>query len=122
VLFHAAQLAQLSFDGNVPGVRAFHHTLGDGDVLRERFVRGVDHYGRIKTGIDAIGASGLIAVVEVHGKNRIREYIRDTGIEYVVEWPNVFEVLLGKATKQDAIKLTPVYTDQPMAVYRVEPN
>ena len=73
VFFDAAEHAEFGLDGNALGVRAIDDALGDCDVLVERVVRRVDHDGAEETGIDALVAGLLVAVVEVDGVDRVRE-------------------------------------------------
>jgi hypothetical protein len=74
MFFHAAEHSQFRFDGNVFGVRRVHHAFGDGDIFVESFVAGVDHYGRIKSGIDAIVTGFFVAVIQMNGENGFRKF------------------------------------------------
>ncbi len=85
VLLDAAELAELGLDADALGVGAVDHPLGDGDVLLEGVVGGVDHHRAVEAGIDAIVAGLLVAVVEVDGVDRLGEDIvggADEGLEH----------------------------------------
>ena len=69
VLFDATEHTEFGFDRDAFGVRAINDAFGDRDVLVERIVRGVDHDGTEKTGIDAFVAGLLVAVIKMDGKN-----------------------------------------------------
>ncbi len=73
VFFDAAQHPQFSFDGHAAPVGLVHHAFGDGRILIEWFVAGVDHHGTIEAGIDAVVTRRLVPVVEMHRKNRFRK-------------------------------------------------
>jgi len=70
VFLDSTKHAELGFDGEALGVGAFDDALGDGDVFLERIVRGVDHDRAKEARVDAVVASLLVTVVEVHGENR----------------------------------------------------
>ena len=53
VLLHPAQLSQLGFHGDAPGMRGVHHLPGDADVLFERLAGGVDHHRGVEAALDA---------------------------------------------------------------------
>jgi hypothetical protein len=71
VLFDASQLPQLRLDAYSFGMGAFDHAPGNGDVFFEGKVRGVDHYRRIETGIDAIITGLFVTVIEMYSKNKV---------------------------------------------------
>ncbi len=73
VLLDAAEHAELGLDGESLGVGRVDDALGDRDVLVERLVRGVDHHRAVEARLDAVVAGLLVAVVEVHGEDRLGE-------------------------------------------------
>ena len=73
VLLDAAQLAQLRLDHQAACVRRIDDPAGDLDVLLVRLVAGVDHDRAVETALDAVHAGLLVAVIEMHGENGLRE-------------------------------------------------
>ena len=73
VFFNAAKLTKFSFNNDTLFMSAIDNTLRDFNVLREFFVRSVDHYGAIETGIDAVIANFFRTVVKVNRENGFRE-------------------------------------------------
>ena len=73
VLLDPAQHPELGLDGNVLGVGPVDDPLGDGDVLGERIVGGVDHDRAVEARIDAIVAGLLVTVVQVDRVDRRRK-------------------------------------------------
>jgi len=67
--FHAAEHAELGLDGDALGMRLVDDALGDGDVLGERVMGGVDHHGTEEAGIDAIVACRLVPMVQMDGED-----------------------------------------------------
>ena len=92
VFFNAAELSEFRFDDDALGVSAIDDALRNIDVLRELFVRSVDHDGAIETGIDAVVADVFSAVIEVDGEDRFREDLVG-GADHAFE-----EVLIGVGT------------------------
>ena len=73
VFFNAAELSEFGFNNDIFGVRGVDNAFGDLDVLREFFVRGVDHDGAVETAVDAVVADFFGTVVKVNGENGVRE-------------------------------------------------
>ena len=73
VLLDAAEHAEFGLDADALGVGAIHDALGDRDVLVERIVRGVDHHRAVKARVDAVVAGLLVAVIQMHGEDGVRE-------------------------------------------------
>lgn len=73
VFFNAAELAEFGFDDNAFFVRAVDDAFRDFNVLREFFVRSVDHDGAVEAAVDAVVADFFGAVVEVNGEDSFRE-------------------------------------------------
>ena len=71
VFLDTAEHAELGLDGDAGGMGAVDDALGDLDVFLERLVGGVDHDGAVEAGVDAIVATGLVAMVEVDGENGV---------------------------------------------------
>ena len=69
VFFHAAEHAQLRLDNNTLGMGSIHNALRDGDILIKRLAAGINHHRAVKSGFDAVIASGFIAVVKMHREN-----------------------------------------------------
>jgi hypothetical protein len=67
-----APAALIRFDAQAFGVSVLDHPLCDGHVLLKGLVAGIDHHRAVKARLDAIVTGGLVAVVEVHGKDGIR--------------------------------------------------
>ena len=87
VFFDAAEHAEFGFDGDALGVGAVDDALGDFDVLLERIVRGVDHHGAEEAGVDALVAGLLVAVVEMHREDGLREDLAgsaDDGLKHAL--------------------------------------
>ena len=73
VFLDAAEHAEFGLDADALGVGAVDDALGDGDVLLERIVGGVDHHRRVEAAVDALVAGLLVAVVEVDGEDGLGE-------------------------------------------------
>jgi hypothetical protein len=73
VLFHAAELAEFGFHHQSLGVGRVRNALANLDVLLEWLGAGVNHHRAVKAAGDAIHAGLLVAMVEMHGENRLRE-------------------------------------------------
>jgi len=79
VLFNAAQHAQFGFDHQAFGVSGLDHAPGDFNIFIERFVAGINHDRTVKTALDTVVAGFLVAMVEMNGKNSIRENLIGRG-------------------------------------------
>jgi hypothetical protein len=57
-------------------------------------------------------------------ESRIDTYVRDKGIEYLADWPFIFEDLyVARAQNPDALEhLDPIYSNRDVVIYRVEPE
>ena len=96
VLFHAAEHAELGFDGDALGVGAIHDALRDGDVFVELVVGCVDHDRAEEAGVDAVVASLLVTVIEMHREDRLGENLTgraDDGFQHALV--GVFPGALG---------------------------
>src|ERR1700730_384798 len=74
VFLDTAQPAKLGFDADPFGMRFVDDALGNGNVLLERFMAGVDHDRAVKPGSDTVVACFLVAVIKVHGKDRFGKH------------------------------------------------
>ena len=87
MLFHAAELTELRFDDDALRVGRVDNALGDFNVLLVRLGARVDHDGAVEAAGDAVHAGGLVAVIEMHGEDRIREDLvggLDHGLEHLL--------------------------------------
>src|SRR5207248_316645 len=71
VFFNASQHSQLRFHTDALGMSAINYPLRDCDVLRERFVTGINHNRTVKTGVYAIVTSLFIAMIKMDGENGV---------------------------------------------------
>jgi hypothetical protein len=87
VFLNAAEHAELGLDAEALGVGLVDDALGDGDVLVERIVRGVDHDGAEEAGVDAVVAGLFVTVVEVNGEDALGEDVgsgADDGLDHAL--------------------------------------
>ena len=73
VLLDATEHAELGLDGDALRVGRVNDALGDRHVLLERIVGSIDHHGTVETGLDAIVAGFLVAVVQMHREDGLGE-------------------------------------------------
>ena len=76
VLLDAAEHPEFGFHADPFRMRAIDNAFGDRDILLKRLVRRVDHHAGVKAGVDAVVARLLVAVVEMHRKDRVGENFR----------------------------------------------
>ena len=106
VLLHAAEHAELGFDGDAFRMGGVHHTLGDRDVLGERIVGGVDHDRTVEAGLDAVVARLFVTVVEVHREDGVRKDLvggADDRLEHLLV--RVFARALGDLDDKRGLRL-----------------
>ena len=119
MLFHSAQFAKFGFNRDVAGMGRIHHALGDLDILLECLAARVNHDRAVEPALDAVHTGGLVTVVQMHRKNRVREDLvrgTDHGFEHLLV--GVVAGTLGQLDDEGGLAVD-VAVEQPHGLLKV---